>query len=376
MELLEGNEYRETKCIYKITNTENGKVYIGSTVKLKQRINNHIKKLKENTHSNKDLQKDWNIHGSNKFKYEIVEVVELTNKLPVKEKQFIDEYKELNGVYNKSDPTEEVWMGRYRKKKKDRETHNGDSLRKTYILGWLDGALSKEINQLHEQLKVQPYICDYDLDELRESIKNEEIYNDSRIFDLIRKWLRTNEIYSFDLPNYKKEFRLLFGIEIFEETTYLVNKDCYLKIYELRKETIHDYKSQKRASSTVKHEDKVKKEKKEPDVIKLIQDDLEKEFDYLFEALSTKISEVKVMSFTKIRNFILSKTTSKHINDGNIDEALRKYIRYKMKLSLMNFESLSYSDKTIEKFNIDKRECKIIVKEYAKVIAEYNLSNK
>lgn len=56
--------------IYKITNTKNGKVYIGQSVDLTSRINNHKRDLRRNKHVNSLLQKDYNKFGEDAFTFE------------------------------------------------------------------------------------------------------------------------------------------------------------------------------------------------------------------------------------------------------------------------------------------------------------------
>ena len=77
--------------IYKITNKINGKIYIGSSVDLKRRINEHFWELKNNRHPNIHLQYAYNKYGRNNFE---VEVIEYCNKNIVREREqyYIDKY--------------------------------------------------------------------------------------------------------------------------------------------------------------------------------------------------------------------------------------------------------------------------------------------
>lgn len=61
--------------IYKITNNVNGKVYIGQTSRssIKAYWNSHISRLSRNIHHNKELMKDWELHGQSKFSFEVIE---------------------------------------------------------------------------------------------------------------------------------------------------------------------------------------------------------------------------------------------------------------------------------------------------------------
>lgn len=58
--------------IYKITNTKNGKCYIGQTTNLKTRWQHHRANLRSNKHSNRYLQFAFNKYGERAFKYEII----------------------------------------------------------------------------------------------------------------------------------------------------------------------------------------------------------------------------------------------------------------------------------------------------------------
>lgn len=62
--------------IYKITNNQNGRFYIGSARRFKERWNGHLYSLKHGKHSNRFLQADFLKCGSEAFLFEILEVVE------------------------------------------------------------------------------------------------------------------------------------------------------------------------------------------------------------------------------------------------------------------------------------------------------------
>lgn len=58
--------------VYSITNINNGKKYIGSTVDYKKRVRAHINGLKGSYHENRLLQEDFDTYGENSFKFEIL----------------------------------------------------------------------------------------------------------------------------------------------------------------------------------------------------------------------------------------------------------------------------------------------------------------
>ncbi len=57
--------------IYKITNSVNGKYYLGSTTNLEQREYDHWHRLKRNDHDNPYLQASWNKYGAESFSFTV-----------------------------------------------------------------------------------------------------------------------------------------------------------------------------------------------------------------------------------------------------------------------------------------------------------------
>jgi group I intron endonuclease len=76
--------------IYKITNKNNGRYYIGSSVNINNRWNEHKRTLKQNKHDNHFLQKSWNKHGEESFLFEIIEYVLDLDKLLEREQYYLD----------------------------------------------------------------------------------------------------------------------------------------------------------------------------------------------------------------------------------------------------------------------------------------------
>jgi group I intron endonuclease len=70
--------YKETPKeagIFRITNTVNGMIYLGSSLNLHGPLNKHKFVLSIGSHMNKALQADWTEHGADAFVFEIVEKV-------------------------------------------------------------------------------------------------------------------------------------------------------------------------------------------------------------------------------------------------------------------------------------------------------------
>jgi group I intron endonuclease len=85
--------HSEKAGIYKITNTKNGRIYIGSTSSFTKRGTAHKHTLEAKTHTNTFLQNDFNLCGSECFIFEIVEVVAGTKEERLTREQFyIDQF--------------------------------------------------------------------------------------------------------------------------------------------------------------------------------------------------------------------------------------------------------------------------------------------
>ena len=86
--------------VYIIINTISGVAYIGSSVKIKTRLKEHHKQLKENRHHNSHLQSSYNFYGPEAFVYELLEATPYEDRLEA-EQFWIDNLKTLGcKLYN------------------------------------------------------------------------------------------------------------------------------------------------------------------------------------------------------------------------------------------------------------------------------------
>lgn len=86
--------------IYKITCTENGKFYIGSTINFRTRCRTHRYTLNANTHKNRALQSAWNKYGKKSFIFEIIDRVSCDDLIAV-EQMYLDTLQPFDKVgYN------------------------------------------------------------------------------------------------------------------------------------------------------------------------------------------------------------------------------------------------------------------------------------
>lgn len=67
------NELKGKCGVYQIRNRVNGKLYIGSSANLKDRLKDHLGYLTRNKHSNPKLQHSFNKYGVDNFIFEIIE---------------------------------------------------------------------------------------------------------------------------------------------------------------------------------------------------------------------------------------------------------------------------------------------------------------
>ena len=93
-----------TVGIYKLTNLSNGKIYIGQSVNVEDRIYKHKMALKGNYHKNDHLQKAWNKYGKNSFKFELIKSCK-TRYLDRFEKLYIRIYNSMNVKYGYNNDT-------------------------------------------------------------------------------------------------------------------------------------------------------------------------------------------------------------------------------------------------------------------------------
>lgn len=86
-------------CIYSITCSANGKVYIGSSKDVSSRWNSHIYSMENYKHSIPEMVVDWHRYGCNSFMFCILEYVD-PKMIRDLEQKYIDGV-EPKKLYNK-----------------------------------------------------------------------------------------------------------------------------------------------------------------------------------------------------------------------------------------------------------------------------------
>ena len=84
--------------IYKITNLTNGKVYVGQSKNVYVRRKQHFTALRNGTHENKSMQRDWNDNNRG-FRWDIIEFCPIA-ELNSREKYWIDKLNTIERGYN------------------------------------------------------------------------------------------------------------------------------------------------------------------------------------------------------------------------------------------------------------------------------------
>lgn len=111
MELYECiDEANENSGIYFIFNVVNGRLYVGSSVNLKKRMQRHISTLIKRKHYNTHLQNAWDKYGMDSFIFIAVEYTLIENLIE-REQFWLEQFDFEKQLYNIC-PTAESRLGR------------------------------------------------------------------------------------------------------------------------------------------------------------------------------------------------------------------------------------------------------------------------
>ena len=117
--------------IYKITNTQTNKCYIGQSSNVSKRFAQHLNALKKNRHHSMHLQNSFNFYGEKAFTFEIIEMCPI-NILNQREKHWIKYYDSFNNGYNMSVGGETTTLG-YKYTDEQRKAKSESRKGKCYI---------------------------------------------------------------------------------------------------------------------------------------------------------------------------------------------------------------------------------------------------
>lgn len=114
--------------IYRITNTVNGKCYVGQSINIEKRLRQHKSMLFSGTHYNAHLQSAVSRYGIDKFEFIPIEEC-LESELNSKERHWIAKCNSLNEGYNKTSggENEDGWRHSESTKEKIAKKLSGDN---------------------------------------------------------------------------------------------------------------------------------------------------------------------------------------------------------------------------------------------------------
>lgn len=88
--------------IYKITNTKNGKFYVGSSKNIDLRFKSHVSALISKRHHCKHLQSSFNKHGLDSFSFDVIEICESVEGALKREGEILKEVHGAKNCFNSS----------------------------------------------------------------------------------------------------------------------------------------------------------------------------------------------------------------------------------------------------------------------------------
>lgn len=93
-------QFKNKAVVYRIINTENGRMYFGSTSEPQKRLKKHIDDLRLSCHHNPGLNADYKIHGRGAFKARILRTFDSMDKALLMEQVYIDMFYGRSCCYN------------------------------------------------------------------------------------------------------------------------------------------------------------------------------------------------------------------------------------------------------------------------------------
>ena len=141
--------------IYKITNIQNNKVYIGQTIRpIKDRFHRHINDAMNNildTHFARAIRK----YGKDSFTIEIIDEAINQNELNQKEQYWIKYYNSVENGYNETDAINKCGGNTYQSKTAEEMKIISDKIRKSKLGGKNPNARKvKMIDLINEEEKI------------------------------------------------------------------------------------------------------------------------------------------------------------------------------------------------------------------------------
>jgi group I intron endonuclease len=146
--------------IYKITNEVNNKVYVGSSLNIKNREYKHFWLLRNGKHDNFFLQNSFNKNGELKFKFEIIELCN-SSELIDKENYYINLLKSNSPEFGYNLATvNEFRRNTYNDEVKKKLSRYNLQKNSNFNLFYLKNILSNEIKTFDNLVDAANYLID------------------------------------------------------------------------------------------------------------------------------------------------------------------------------------------------------------------------
>jgi group I intron endonuclease len=99
--------------IYMIKNKINNKIYIGSSININNRWNQHKSSLLRGVHKSRYFQNSYNKHGIENFEFSVMEIIDNQSQLLIREQYYLNLYKpyERDNGYNIDKSAEHSRLG-------------------------------------------------------------------------------------------------------------------------------------------------------------------------------------------------------------------------------------------------------------------------
>jgi group I intron endonuclease len=107
--------------IYRITNKNNNKIYIGRSLDISRRWKEHIRDLNKGIHINQALQKDWDTYGEGNFTFDVIRQCDESELKFVELNEIFSSWEELYNVPSIKDELVYLICNYFKNKNKDYE---------------------------------------------------------------------------------------------------------------------------------------------------------------------------------------------------------------------------------------------------------------
>lgn len=214
--------------IYKITNSKNGKMYIGQTIRpIEQRFKRHINDAMNNildTHFARAIRK----YGESCFQIELIDTAKTQDELNLKEQKYIQLYNSVKCGYNETDALYKCGGNTYKSKTSEELKVISDKIRNTKV---------GDKNPNHSSVKVRN-------EETKEEIVFKTVSDCKKFFKEPHHRFITNRVTGKTKSLYKGLWNIAYTENEFSEMTKSVEqKRCFVQVTNIESKKIEYFTS-------------------------------------------------------------------------------------------------------------------------------------